>query len=127
MTIHALRPQSGPDRGAVLTKALLNAAGRLGLTGARLAEVIGVSGPTVSRMAKGAWMLEEGTKPFELAALFLRLFRSLDAITGGDEKVAKAWMQAENTVFGRTPAQTILNVEGLVRVTQYLDARRAPL
>ncbi|WP_298494426.1 MbcA/ParS/Xre antitoxin family protein [uncultured Maritimibacter sp.] len=127
MTVHILRPQSGPDRGAVLTKALLNASGRLGLTGARLAEVIGVSGPTVSRMSKGAWVLEEGTKPFELAALFLRLFRSLDAITGGDERVAKAWLQAENTVFGAAPAQTILSVEGLVRVTQYLDARRAPL
>ncbi|MBV7409957.1 MbcA/ParS/Xre antitoxin family protein [Maritimibacter sp. DP1N21-5] len=127
MTIHKLNSAAVSDRGTVLTKALLSASTRLGLTGARLAEVIGVSGPTVSRMAKGAWVLEDGSKPFELAALFLRLFRSLDAITGGDEAVARAWLVADNRALGMAPVQAIRNVEGLVRVTQYLDARRAPL
>jgi transcriptional regulator with XRE-family HTH domain len=121
------QPTSTPDRGVVLTKALLRAAERLGLTGARLAEVIGVSAPTVSRMSKGSWTLEEGTKPYELAALFIRLFRSLDAITGGDELTAKAWLAGPNTALGQPPAEAIRKVEGLVRVVGYLDSRRAPL
>ena len=35
-------------------------------------------------------------KSFELALLFIRLFRSLDAIVGGDEAVARAWLRNEN-------------------------------
>lgn len=120
-------PAATPDRGAVLTKAVVRAADRLGLTGARLASVIGVSAPTVSRMSKGAWTLEEGSKSFELAALFVRLFRSLDAIAGGDPKVVKAWMKGENTVLGQAPIDMISTVGGLVRVVGYLDSRRAPL
>ncbi len=39
-------------------------------------------------MGTGAYQLDAGSKPFELAVLFLRLFRSLDAIVGGDTAVA---------------------------------------
>ncbi|MAM62430.1 MbcA/ParS/Xre antitoxin family protein [Maritimibacter sp. UBA3975] len=122
-----MQPTTTPEKGVVLTKALLRAAERLGLTGARLASVIGVSAPTISRMSKGAWTLEEGTKPYELAVLFVRLFRSLDAITGGDERASKAWFKGPNTALGQAPAEAIGSVEGLVRVVGYLDSRRAPL
>ena len=116
-----------PDRGAVLTRAALGAAARLGLTGRDLALALGVSEPTVSRMRKGAHVLEEGSKPFELAALLVRLFRSLDAITGGDEGVARAWMRSRNEALRSVPAEQIASITGLVDVVQYLDARRAPL
>lgn len=124
-----LQPVQPPElaRGAVVTKAVLSAAERLGLAGAALAAVIGVSAPTVSRMRRGAWQLEEGSKPFELAVLFLRAFRSLDAITGGDEAVARAWLAGPNTVLGETPAEAIRSITGLTRVVAYLDARRARL
>jgi hypothetical protein len=123
----------GPDhlpatgRGAVLGKAVLSAADRLGLTARVLARVIGVSEPFVSRMKRGALALDEGSKPFELAALFVRVFRSLDAITGGDERVARAWLQADNLALGGVPAQKIVSIQGLCDVVAYLDARRAPL
>lgn len=119
--------QAAPDRGGVLTRATVAAGVRLGLTGRELGAALGISEPTVSRMKNGAYTLEEGTKPFELAALIVRLFRSLDAIVGGDEAVARTWMRAENTALGARPAERISSITGLIDVVQYLDARRAPL
>ena len=111
--------------GVVLTKAAVNAADRLGLTARLLSAVIGVSEATVSRLKRQDVLLERGTKPFELAVLLVRLFRSLDAITGGDETVARAWMSAENSALRARPVDRIVSVSGLVDVLAYLDARRA--
>lgn len=116
-----------PAAGAVLTKAALRAADRLGLSGRQLADVVGVSEATVSRWKRGESLLEPGSKPFELAALLVRTFRSLDAITGGDEAVARRWLAAPNTALAARPVERMTQVQGLVDVTTYLDARRAPL
>ena len=83
------------DEGAVLTKATIRAADRLGLSQKTLANVIGLSQSVVSRMRSGDYVLERG-KAFELAALFVRLYRSLDAIVSGDEKTAREWMKNQN-------------------------------
>ncbi|SNX74743.1 helix-turn-helix protein [Cereibacter ovatus] len=116
-----------PEAGAVLTKAALRAADRLGLSGRQLADIVGVSEATVSRWKRGDSLLEPGSKPFELAALLVRTFRSLDAITGGDEAVARRWLAAPNTALAARPVERMTQVQGLVDVTTYLDARRAPL
>ncbi|RWL45527.1 MAG: DUF2384 domain-containing protein [Mesorhizobium sp.] len=110
---------------AVITKATLRAADLLGITARTLALVIGVSEATVSRMRKQEFLLERGTKPFELAVLFVRLFRSLDAIVGGDETVARAWLRNPNVTLDGTPIEKILTIAGLVDVIAYLDSRRA--
>ena len=110
---------------AVVTKGVLRAAERLGLSNRVVAAVIGVSEATVSRMGTGAYQLEPRSKPFELAVLFLRLFRSLDAIVGGDAAVARAWLQNENTALSAAPVALIESVAGLVHVVAYLDDRRA--
>ena len=111
--------------GAVITKATLRAADLLGITAKALSSIIGVSEATVSRMRKQDFALEAGTKPFELAVLFVRLFRSLDAIAGGDEPVARAWLRNENMALGDVPLEKIVTITGLVDVIAYLDARRA--
>lgn len=116
-----------PEAGAVLTKAALRAADRLGLSGRQLADIVGVSEATVSRWRRGDSLLEPGSKPFELAALLVRTFRSLDAITGGDEAVARQWLAAPNAALAARPVERMTQVQGLVDVTTYLDARRAPL
>ena len=116
-----------PEAGAVLTKAALRAADRLGLSGRQLADIVGVSEATVSRWKRGESLLEPGSKPFELAALLVRTFRSLDAITGGDEAVARRWLAAPNTALAARPVERMAQVQELVDVTTYLDARRAPL
>jgi Protein of unknown function (DUF2384) len=119
------RLASAADRTAILTKATLRAASQLGLTNKLLATVIGVSEATVSRMRSGEYMLQRGQKSFELAAQFVRLYRSLDAIVGGDDTVAGSWLRNRNTVLGAQPIVLIQTVPGLMNVIQYLDARRA--
>jgi hypothetical protein len=127
MAVKRPKPETPPAEGPVLTRAAVRAADSLDLTAKMLAAVIGVSEATVSRMRKGDFALERGTKPFELAVLFVRLFRSLDAIVGGDESVARAWLKNANTALGGAPAEKIRTVAGLVDAIAYLDARRAPL
>jgi hypothetical protein len=119
------RPASAADQAAVLTKATLRAAAKLGLTNKLLATVIGVSEATISRMRSGGYTLQRGQKPFELAVLFVRLYRSLDAIVGGDDAVAGSWLKNRNTVLDAEPLALIQTVPGLMNVIQYLDARRA--
>ena len=116
-----------PDKAAVLTKAVLRAAGQLGLTNKVLATVIGLSEATVSRMRAGDYVLQPGYKPFELAVLFVRLYRSLDAIVGGDDEVAAAWLKNRNILLNDAPLALMQTVPGLMNVIQYLDARRAVL
>lgn len=111
--------------GAVVTKAVLRAAARLDVSNRALARVLGLSEASVSRMGSRAYALEPGSKPFELAVLFIRLFRSLDAIVAGDETVARAWLAGPNTALGAPPMDLIQSVPGLVHVAGYLDARRA--
>ena len=123
----AAAARSRPSQNVILTKAALRAADRLDISAKTLASVIGVSEATVSRMKKGDFALTPGTKPFELAALFVRLFRSLDAIAGGEEEVARAWLKNRNTALDGRPVEKIQSVSGLVDAIAYLDARRAPL
>jgi uncharacterized protein (DUF2384 family) len=127
MTDARLTPAARPDRAAVVTKAALRAAVRLDVRASALAAVLGLSEATLSRMKKGAFVLEVGSKPYELAVLFARLFRSLDAIVGGDEQVARAWLVNPNTALAGRPIEKIRTVAGLTDVIAYLDARRAPI
>jgi len=119
------RPETVPKESGVITKATLRAAERLGIKNNVLARIVGVSEPTVSRMRKGDYVLERGQKAFELAILFVRLYRSLDAIVGGDEAVAADWLKNKNTVLDSTPIELIQTVAGLANVIEYLDSRRA--
>ena len=114
-----------PEAGAVVSKAVVRAADQLHLTARVLASVIGVSEATVSRMKRGEFGLEAGTKPFELGVLFIRLYRSLDAIVGGNDDVAAKWLANPNTALDARPIEKLQTVSGLVDVIAYLDARRA--
>jgi hypothetical protein len=114
---------SGLEARRVLSRAVLRAGDHLGLSSAALARVLGLSGPTLTRMRRGDYLLDG--KGFELGVLFVRLYRSLDAIVGGDDHVAAQWMQAPNLALGEKPANLVQKVTGLFHVIHYLDARRA--
>jgi hypothetical protein len=118
-------PAPKAEPAAVVTKSVMRAAARLDLSNRVVAGILGVSEATVSRMGSGAYQLEPGSKPYELAVLLLRLFRSLDAIVGGDVAVARAWLRNQNTALGAAPISMIESVMGLVNVVAYLDQRRA--
>ena len=119
------RVRTAPDAAAVLSRATVRAARFLALPQAELADVIGVSAATLSRLANGQRQLEPGSKPWQLAALFVRLFRALDAIVGSDDAAAQAWLRSENSALGGVPLDLIRDPAGLVRTVDYLDAARA--
>ncbi len=119
--------QTEVDPRRVLTGAVLRGSALLGITQLSLAQVLGLSASTVSRMANGAYFLDEDKKEWELGALFVRLFRSLDALIGSNDASARAWLGGINTGLSARPIDLIRTTEGLVRVVQYLDAARGRL
>jgi transcriptional regulator with XRE-family HTH domain len=118
-------PAEGDAAAAVLSKAVVRAAARLDLTQAALARVLGLSTATASRLAAGNWLLQADSKAWELAALLVRVYRSLDAITGGKVEAMRAWLHSPNAALGGAPAQRLASAEGLVDVLHYLDASRS--
>ena len=73
--------QAAPSPGATLSKAVVRASASLKVSQSVLAEVLGISAPSASRLVSGSYQLEESRrKEWEMALLFVRLFRSLDAI-----------------------------------------------
>jgi len=113
-----------PD--AVLAKAVLNASARLGLRQRALAAILGASEASISRLTRGRG-IDPASKEGELALLFLRLYRSLDTLVGGDDGRARAWLEAPNDHLGGVPAERLVTVQGLVDVVQYLDGMRGKL
>lgn len=125
MTAH-ISPAGRPDAGPVIAKAVLSAATRLGLRNRHVAAILGSSEASISRLQSGRG-LDPDSKEGELALLFLRLYRGLDALVGGDDDKARLWLNAENVHLAGIPAERIRTVEGLVDVVQYLDAMRGRL
>ncbi|WP_019449909.1 antitoxin Xre/MbcA/ParS toxin-binding domain-containing protein [Cupriavidus sp. BIS7] len=116
-------PGGSPDPGVTLTKAVMRAASFLGISQAIVASVLGISTASVSRMASGGYVLDAHRKEWEFAVLFVRLFRSLDAILGHEEQ-ARLWLTHDNLALGGKPLDLIRTTEGIVRVVHYLDATR---
>ncbi len=130
-------PEVAASRDAVVTKALLRAADALGLSQKELARAVGVSEATMSRIAAARsrrrvraltpTLVSVDRKEGELALLVLRVFRSLDALVGGDAQKLRAWFGAQNLHLGGVPKERVQSVEGLVTVATYLDAMRGSL
>ena len=114
-----------PVRAAVVTKAAVRSADALGLSGAALAKVLGVSTATVSRMRRGDHHLAEQDKAFELALQLVRLYRGLEAMTGGDPAAVRAWLDTFNPDLDAIPREAIATVTGLVGAAAYIDAFRS--
>ena len=126
----AMKPGTGSDTsivpdGAVMSKAALRAAGRLGVSSRMLSRILGLSEASISRMGSGGYTLAPRDKSYELAVLFVRLFRALDAVVAGDDAAARRWLESENAALGGAPADLIQSIPGLVTVVDYLDSRRA--
>jgi transcriptional regulator with XRE-family HTH domain len=117
-------PTGASTEATTLGKAVTRAAELLGLSQQSLATVLGVSRPTVTRLVHGRYALSRHrAHEWEMATLFVRLFRSIDALIGHGE-TARTWLGGPNTDLGARPVDLILSAEGLVRVLHYLDAHR---
>jgi transcriptional regulator with XRE-family HTH domain len=109
----------------VLSKAVVRAARLLEFTQRDVAATLGISEATASRLFAGKYELDpDRAKEWELSLLFVRLYRSLDALWG-HEDTARLWLDSENVALAATPRTLVRSVEGLVRVVGYLDAARS--
>src|SRR4029453_17457627 len=97
------RAVAQPDPAAVLSKAVVRAARLLGFTQRDVAAALGVSEATASRLFAGKYVLSgERAKEWELGLLFVRLYRSLDALWGHEE-TARRWLGSPNLALGGAP------------------------
>ena len=115
-----IRPVADAD--AVLAKALLNTREQLGLTQQELADIIGVHRTAISRWADGG--LRVHSKTGELALLLVRVYRSLFALFGGNLPDMRHFLRTDNRHLDAPPLSLMMQVQGLVRVVEYLDAIR---
>jgi uncharacterized protein (DUF2384 family) len=118
-------PISHPAEGRILSDAVVRVAAFWKLTNVEVGRVLGLSGPSASRLRSGAYRLERGMKPFELGQLLVRLFRGLDALMGSDDAAAISWLRTPNEDLQGRPLDLIQTVQGLVAVADYVDAFRA--
>ena len=116
-----------PSAQRVVSKAVVRAARFLGLNNAALAQILGLSEPTISRLASGTYTLDSSSKAYELALLLVRLYRSLDAIVGGEQGPMHGWMRSPNAALAGVPVELIRTVNGLVEAVAYVDSARARL
>jgi transcriptional regulator with XRE-family HTH domain len=116
-----------PQPAAVLGKALTRAASALGLSQAEVASVLGTSTASISRTFAGDRGLDPSSAEGRHALLFVRVFRSLDALVGGDGEKARLWLRSKNSHLGAEPVRLLARTQGLVHVAEYLDAMRGTL
>lgn len=110
------------DKASVLSEALSNAGKQLGMTQADLGGVIGKDRTTISRGG-----IDFDRKAGKLVLLFIRCYRALYVLVGGDARQMRHWMQTENLHTAGVPAEQITSIQGLARVLEYLDVMRGEL
>lgn len=114
-----------PEPGVVITQALVKAAAIWKLGQGQLGAIIGMSPSSVSRLHNGKLNLDPGSKPYQLATLMLRAWRSLDAILASNDEAARTWLTSPNKgLDGARPLDLLSTPQGLVKVCDYLDSRR---
>jgi hypothetical protein len=116
----ALAPDIDPS--SVLAEALANAGKHLGMSQAELGEIIGKDRTVISR-----GRITADSKAGELALLFIRCYRALYVLVGGNSQQMRHWMQTDNLHTGGIPAEQVKTVQGLTTVLEYLDAMRGKL
>jgi len=115
----AVKPVLSEEK--VLAKAFTNAGKALGVSQAELGLIIGKDR---SNFRNG---IDPKTKSGELALLFVRCYRSLFALVGGQIEDMQHWMNTENLHTGGIPMTQVKSVTGLAYVVEYLDAIRAKI
>ena len=117
--------QKSVDATQVLNKAVLHAAQYLDITQKELSQIVGASTPQINRLFKhGSPCLNQNTKEWECAILFIRLIRSLEAIIGEDPHQVKEWLHHYSHHLAGIPIEMIKQISGLNEVLIYLDAMR---
>lgn len=118
------REHTSDDKKRILTKALIRMTERLGLNRQELSAIIGPSESSLSRIFTKSNYIDPTSKEGQLVILLLRLYRSLDALFGGNAKQCQLWLRSENKHLNGKPINLLQSIEGLILTIQYLDAMR---
>ena len=108
------------DAQSIVMKAYINAYKTMSISDNQAAKLIGVGRSTLLRKVN----FETESKQSELQILFIRLYRSLFALFGGDITSMKHWFEHNNKHVRGVPKELCFTVTGLVNVNAYLDALR---
>ena len=120
-------PMALRDDATLVTGAFVGAGRELGMTLGQLARIIGVSESTMKNYSRGSAAISSG-KNQELALGFIRVYRALYAILGGNREQMQHWMETPNRhLRNLAPAELVENYQGLAEVNVYLDAMRGRL
>ncbi|HUW97336.1 MAG TPA: MbcA/ParS/Xre antitoxin family protein [Acidiferrobacter sp.] len=106
----------------VLAEAVLNAGREPGLAQADVGKIIGRDRGSIRR--NGINPME---KSGEMAAMLVRIYGSLYALFGDDQKTLRYWLNTENLHTRGIPRQQLFSVNGLVTVLHYLDVMRGKI
>lgn len=115
---------SNHEKDAIISKAVCRAAEFWEINNHQLGDILGISGSTVSRLKRNQYLLNQNSKEWELAVLFLRVYRGLDAYMGGHSENEKSWLNAPNTALNGVPIELMQGIQGLASVVQYIDCVR---
>ena len=119
------QPAPEINQSRVLSEAVVRAAGCWQLTNEQLGAILGLSPATASRLRSGGFRIDRSGKAFELGQYLIRLFRSLDALMGSDDRAAISWLKTANLDLGARPIDLIRSIRGLSDVADYVDDYRA--
>jgi uncharacterized protein (DUF2384 family) len=118
--------QSKSSESQVLATALTNVKTILHLSSDELGKIIGFHRNTIDRLLKkGA--IDPRSKEGECSLLFIRIYRSLFALNGGNKEAIKHWLTTNNRHIQGIPLEVMKSVLGLTRVVNYLDAIRGKI
>ena len=116
------QPVTTPNAAETTSKALFRAMDDLGDSTAYMSGVLNLTGSTIRNLKRGRSQLS-GSQ-LELALFYLRIYRSLSALMGGNMSQCRAWLRAHNDALGSRPKELMTSIGGLVHVADYLDSMR---
>lgn len=111
-----------PEPSIVLMSAFNKACEELSISRQDKSKILGVDVSTLHRKASVGFSPQ--SKTGELQLHFIRLYRSLFAIAGGDPEFMQHWYTTQNKALNGTPMTLCKTIQGLLSVNQYLDAMR---
>ena len=102
----------------LVAQACGRAAQVLGLSPEELSEVLSQHQPSADGTDQ-----ELKTREEQPALLFLRVYRSLHGLCGGDQSLMRHWIEQRNRHLGEQPPRLLLaRIDGLNCVADYLDS-----
>jgi hypothetical protein len=108
-------------RRAVMTRAMLSAASRLGLTREQLAAATGLGLGEITALTRDELHLDPDDPRWHDCVQLVRLYRAVEALKASDPGEIKAWMRGYCRDLRAVPAQMIGEPGGLESAIAHLE------